>query len=206
VLDDLPSMDDAQTRRGKPCAHLVFPRWACDMLPAYLVNLAYAVTLRNDRVEAERRIVSALALAHAGLSMCRGQESDITQAARGSADIEACYLHKSAALYAAAAEVGARLAGADPASAERLHACGLDLGMSYQFQDDIADVEAKETDIGKTVRRDVGKRTAVSLFGLEETRRRAGRFLESALARIEGLGPEADSLRSLIRQASWASP
>src|SRR5271157_5454852 len=38
VLDDLPSMDNAQLRRGKPCTHLVFPSWAVEMAPVFLVT------------------------------------------------------------------------------------------------------------------------------------------------------------------------
>jgi geranylgeranyl pyrophosphate synthase len=45
VLDDLPSMDDAAIRRGKPCTHHAFPAWAADMTPVFLVTLAYRISL-----------------------------------------------------------------------------------------------------------------------------------------------------------------
>ena len=49
VLDDLPSMDDAAIRRGKPCTHHAFPAWAADMTPVFLVTLAYRISLDIPR-------------------------------------------------------------------------------------------------------------------------------------------------------------
>ena len=63
VLDDLPSMDDASVRRGKPCTHRVFPAWAADMVPVFLVTLAYEISLDNPRVYAPARIKLELSAA-----------------------------------------------------------------------------------------------------------------------------------------------
>ena len=79
VLDDLPSMDDASVRRGKPCTHRVFPAWAADMVPVFLVTLAYEISLDNPRVYAPARIKAALELSAAGLMMIRGQVHDMRQ-------------------------------------------------------------------------------------------------------------------------------
>ncbi|HBH41554.1 MAG TPA: hypothetical protein DDW26_06550, partial [Rhizobiales bacterium] len=79
VLDDLPSMDDASVRRGKPCTHRVFPAWAADMVPVFLVTLAYEISLDNPRVDAPARIKAALELSAAGLMMIRGQVHDMRQ-------------------------------------------------------------------------------------------------------------------------------
>src|SRR5512139_17052 len=79
VLDDLPSMDDAQLRRGKPCTHRMFPSWAVDMTPVYLLTMAYQVSLDNPRVSADRRVSAALELSAAGMHMIAGQVKDMKQ-------------------------------------------------------------------------------------------------------------------------------
>ena len=72
-------MDDASVRRGKPCTHRVFPAWAADMVPVFLVTLAYEISLDNPRVDAPARIKAALELSAAGLMMIRGQVHDMRQ-------------------------------------------------------------------------------------------------------------------------------
>jgi geranylgeranyl diphosphate synthase type II len=207
VLDDLPSMDNARLRRGKPCAHLLFARWAVDMAPAFLVNMAYGIALANPRATPERRLQAAIEVSRAAAHMFEGQEIDLTNAAaRGDLEslLECCRL-KSGALYAAAAKTGAILCGAPDPDASLLYEAGTDLGMSYQFLDDIADATACVEEVGKHPGMDAGKITAVRLFGVEGARSRAGDFARSALARLERFGPEADLLRSLVRNASSAA-
>ncbi len=205
VLDDLPCMDNARIRRGKPCAHLAFPEWVIAMTPAYLVNSAYSLLLADERPSVAARMRTALALGAVGCAMADGQERDLMPS-EGHEDRDQrllrCYRNKSAALYGVAARAGALLAGADVAAAERLCACGEDIGLSYQFQDDIADVVAAESQTGKTMGLDAGKPTSVALWGLKETKRRARAYRDSALSRIADRGPEADLLRGLILQAN----
>ena len=207
VLDDAPSMDDALVRRGKPCAHLVFPPWAVDMVPAFLVNMAYEVSLRHSAASHARRVKAAIVLAEAGACMARGQEIDLAELSEdhSEADLLRRYRLKSGALYAAAMQVGAILCGASDDEAESLHACGMDLGLSYQFLDDIADVVAGVTEVGKASGMDADKCTAVDVFGVGGARRRAESFEQRALSRVDQHGPGADMLRSLVRHASWAA-
>ena len=67
----------------------------------------------------------------------------------------------------------------------------------------VADVTADVPEVGKRSGMDAGKRTAVDLLGVEGARRRSIDFQESALAKLEGFGPEADWLRSLACEVSW---
>lgn len=207
VLDDLPSMDDAQLRRGKPCAHLVFPRWAVDMTPVLLITTAYAVSLANDRASPGARIRGALLLSETGQNMITGQAQDVTQLFP--TDIPErrlleCYTLKSGLLYAAAAKAGAILCGAGEDDAEKIGRAGLNLGLSYQLMDDVADVAASTADVGKTTGRDAGKWTAIDWLGVDGARREADRFRDRGIAALDGFGPRADFLRSLVMEASFA--
>ncbi|MFH1572655.1 MAG: polyprenyl synthetase family protein [Acidobacteriota bacterium] len=207
VLDDLPSMDDARLRRGKPCVHLVFPRWAVDMAPVSLVTMAYHMILDNSLACHDRRVAAALELSLAGSRMIHGQEIDVAQQAEN-ADREECLLEcfrlKCGALFAAAAKTGALLCGADPKEASRLEHCGLNLGMCYQILDDLVDVVEDRDEPGKETGTDAAKGTTVELFGFEKAKRRANRLKQDALEAVEEFGPKAELLRSVIRQASRA--
>ena len=207
VLDDLPSMDDAAVRRGKPCTHRVFPAWAADMAPVFLVTLAYQISLDIPLVPASFRIKAALELSDAGLMMIQGQVHDMRQDLEEGTAEEArllrCYRLKSASLYGAAAKMGGILTGADDAEAASLEAAGIDLGYSYQFLDDVADVEAGVAEVGKEQGKDAAKCTAVDLFGVEGARAKALEFQARSLAHLERFGAEADWLRNLVCEASW---
>jgi geranylgeranyl pyrophosphate synthase len=209
VLDDLPSMDDAKIRRGRACAHLAFPAWAADMAPVFMVTLAYQISLDNPHVLPAARIEAALELGAAGLNMIEGQVHDMRQDLDADACEEErllrCYRLKSAALYGAAAKVGGVLTGAGKDDALHLRSAGIELGLAYQFLDDVADVEAGIEGVGKERGMDACKLTAVDLFGVDGARVRARAFQDRSLACIERFGREADWLRRLVTEASWKS-
>jgi geranylgeranyl diphosphate synthase, type II len=189
VLDDLPSMDNAVVRRGKPCAHLVFPRWAVDMAPVYLVTMAYQISLDNPRVCEQRRVNAALELGSAGLRMITGQTRDIRQEHAGEmagARLLECYQLKSGVLYAAAAKAGAILCGASEDEARSIYTAGLNLGLSYQLLDDVADVIAGVPEVGKNCGMDVDKWTAVDWLGVEGARQKSRELQSKGLAALEG--------------------
>ncbi len=209
VLDDLPSMDDASVRRGKACTHLAFPAWAADMAPVFMVTLAYQISLDNPHVPSAARVAAALELSEAGLMMIEGQGHDMRQELDGAASEEErlirCYRLKSSALYGAAAKMGGILTGASDDDAMSLGLSGGELGLAYQFLDDVADVEAGITEVGKERGMDDGKLTAVDLFGVEGTRARASEFQSRSLKHLDRFGPEAHWLRRLVTEASWKS-
>jgi geranylgeranyl diphosphate synthase, type II len=208
LLDDLPSMDNAEVRRGKPCAHLVFARWAVDMAPVYLVTMAYQISLDNSRVCEQRRVNAALELGSAGLRMITGQTKDIRQEhaseMAGSRLLE-CYQLKSGALYAAAAKAGAILCGASEDEARSIYTAGLNLGLSYQLLDDVADVIAGVPEVGKNTGMDANKWTAVNWLGVEGARQKSCEFQSKGLAALERFDSRANWLRALLCEASWKS-
>ncbi len=206
ILDDLPSMDDADYRRGKPSAHMVFPAWAVHMAPMYLINTAYRAVLDHPLATAERRLAGAIEMSNVALLMIEGQEIDLSQPEDGDeqATMLKCYQRKSGALYATAARVGAAFCGAGDDDSKAVHEACMNLGLSYQYLDDVADVEAGLDEVGKLAGSDAGKRTAIHFFGVGETKIRAQKYQDIALSCLDRFGPEAEILRDLARHASWA--
>ena len=207
VLDDLPSMDDADLRRGKPCTHRAFPQWAVDMVPVFLINMAYDISLSNPLASADQRVRASIASSRAGLDMIAGQVADVRQdlAEDEDARLLSLFTLKSGALYGASGKAGAILCGATEAEDETIYEACVDIGLSMQFMDDVADVTADVPEVGKRSFMDADKRTAVDLLGVEGARRHGIDFRESALSKLDGFGPEADWLRSLACEVSWKS-
>ena len=197
VLDDLPSMDDAATRRGKACVHLVFPDWAVDLLPAFLVNRAYRTVADADAAPAERRIRALRLLGELGGELAAGQEADLALARKkaSAAELLDCYARKSGALFAAALAGGALLCGADEAAAGDLRAAGIRLGQAYQLLDDVADGPEEDG-----AYREAGRYTAYALFGPENAGARAEALLAEAARTFARLGPAAEELRGLLER------
>ena len=205
VLDDLPSMDDAELRRGKPCTHHTFPQWVVDMVPVFLITMAYDISLSNPRAAADPRVRANIALSRAGLDMIAGQVADVRQDTEENeeARLLSLFTLKSGALYGASGKAGAILCGATDAEAQSIYEACVDIGLSMQVMDDVADVTADVPEVGKRSGMDLNKRTAVDLFGVEGARDRSVDFQERALAKLDGFGADADWLRRLACEVSW---
>jgi geranylgeranyl pyrophosphate synthase len=176
------------------------------MAPVFLVTLSYELALNNPLASPERRVLTAVNLSRAGLNMIAGQASDVSVSPNESDEEHLLrrYRLKSGALYAAAANAGALLCGASADCGERINDAGMYLGLSYQFLDDVADAVGDSAIVGKDTGRDIGKPTATCLFGVEGARSRSQQFQDQALDCLSSFGAEADRLRMLVTEASWA--
>lgn len=206
ILDDLPSMDDGRFRRGKPCPHHVFARWAVELAPMLMVLKAYRLGLANGLVPVERRIATAIDIAVAGQEMIAGQGIDVTHSLSES-DPERmfeCYRGKSGALYAAAAKAGALSAGSTEAEAALLFDAGMRIGLSYQFLDDVADVTGTLDATGKLPNQDVGKPNAIHFYGADGARKMGTQYRDQAIEILSRFGPNARRLSEIAQGATWA--
>ena len=207
ILDDLPSMDDGQFRRGKACPHLVFPRWAVDLAPVFMVLCAYRLGLANRSISYKTRVATANAIGGAGMAMIAGQATDVTHslAAAEPATMLDCYQNKSGALYAAAAKAGAMSAGSSYNDAGLLFRAGMCVGISYQFLDDVADATAAFSETGKLPGQDRLKPTAVHFYGVDGTRTLGKQYREEALDILRRFGKRANRMCEIAKGASWAT-
>jgi farnesyl diphosphate synthase len=199
VHDDLPAMDDDALRRGRPTVHVAFDEATAILAGDALQAEAFAQLAAAPAPPGP--LLEALAdLAHAaGLQgMCGGQAIDMALTG-GEAPLEVLadmHRRKTGALIEAAVLLGGRLAGAGAAQLSALREVGALLGLAFQIKDDLLDAEADSATLGKTAGKDAaqGKRTYVSLLGLDGARDRleatAG-ALQAALARLDGLRDEA---------------
>lgn len=208
VHDDLPAMDDDDLRRGQPTTHIAFDE-ACAILAGDgLQALAFEVigNARLNPQDAQTRLDMLLALTRAAGSagMVGGQAIDLESVGRriDQAALETMHRHKTGALIEASVQLGALASGrADAASLEALRRYAEAVGLAFQVQDDILDVESDTATLGKTQGKDQAhdKPTYPALLGLDAAKAYALALRDQALAALEGFGDNAEPLRALAR-------
>jgi len=172
IHDDLPAMDDDDLRRGQPTVHKAFDEATAILAGDALLTLAFDIIADDTTVlPAERRAALVLALARAAGTggMVGGQTLDL-EAERKRPDetgIIRLQAMKTGALIRFACEAGAIIAGAPSADRERLAEFGSAIGLAFQLADDLLDLTADATQMGKATKKDAaaGKATLAALHG-----------------------------------------
>jgi geranylgeranyl diphosphate synthase type II len=204
IFDDLPSMDDAALRRGRPTAHRVFGEDTAQLAGLGLLNRAYAVVASGAHRLATRRytgedMIHHLAVAIGSDGLIGGQALDLESGA-DDLDLERLeyiHSHKTGALFIAAGELGAMAADARRRDLETVTRYAKNLGLAFQISDDLLDATATVEEAGKDVGQDAGKVTFVSLLGVDGAATLADELLAFAVDSLAPLGRKADALRHL---------
>lgn len=201
VHDDLPCMDDDRLRRGQPTVHVKWDEATAVLAGDALQALAFGI-LSSPKAgidpRIQMRLVSRLAEAAGADGMVGGQVLDLAAESMAGQltveDIAALQDLKTGALIVWAAESGAHLGRSD---VEPLRRYAADLGLAFQVQDDILDVEGDPEAAGKALRKDedAGKATFVSLLGVEGARDKARDLAARACDSLAPYGSAADRLR-----------
>jgi farnesyl diphosphate synthase len=206
VHDDLPAMDDAETRRGRASCHRAYDDATAILAGDGLLTEAFAVLAHEDthsdpavRIE----LVAALSAAAGAHGMVGGQMLDLIAetAELDIGTITRLQRMKTGAIISFAAEAGAILGKAPPQIRLALRAYAHDLGLAFQIADDLLDAEGTAAETGKPVGRDAeaGKATFVSILGAERARAQAGLLADQAAEHLDLFGEKADLLRDLAR-------
>lgn len=216
VLDDLPAMDDAALRRGQPTAHRKFGEATAVLAAIGLMNNAYRIVAADQSLPLDRRVrvLGTLARAIGTDGLTGGQEADLhgvdqtpglTATAQAVAWIHA---RKTGALFAAATEIGAVVAGlsADE-DLSRMHEFGMQLGLAFQAYDDLLDARASVAAVGKDIGRDDSKATLVGLLGFDAALANADAQMQAARVCVPDidrpgsqLARYIDALTHMLRQ------
>jgi len=206
IHDDLPAMDDAQLRRGKPSTHVAFDEATAILAGDALLTLAFQIlsepeTHEDPRVRCE--LVCMLAQASGGHGLCGGQMLDLIgeKADFDLGTISRLQRMKTGKLISFACEAGAVLGKASDANRRALVNYANDLGLAFQVTDDILDVESSAAETGKDSGKDAaaGKATFVSTMGKDQAKQRADMLVQQAIAHLNIFQGRADILKEMAR-------
>ena len=206
VHDDLPAMDDDDLRRGRPTCHKAYDEGTAVLVGDALQALAFDVIAADSSpgVGAAARLQSLRVLAQGigTAGMAGGQAIDLEAVGRqlDFAQLEDMHRRKTGALIRASVLMGAITAGITDGDAfQALDRFGAELGLAFQIQDDILDVEGDVATLGKVVGADAArdKPTYPSLLGLDRARQLARESRDKALASLEILGARGAALAAL---------
>ena len=205
VLDDLPSMDDAASRRGRPACHVEHGEATAILAAFALLNRGFEILAEGwpgaPSPETRAGLARDLAGAVGVAGMIAGQAADLAATDRvlDFATLEFIHSHKTGALFMASAGIGAAAARATAAERSALVAYAKNLGRAFQIVDDLIDATGSAGAAGKDVGKDVKKTTFVSFAGVAGARQLAGELIETSEGALRGFGARAQPLRDLAR-------
>jgi geranylgeranyl diphosphate synthase, type II len=203
ILDDLPCMDDAATRRGRPACHVAHGE-------AMAILAAFALQSRAFEIVADSwpgapgaperlRIAAELARAIGLAGMIGGQSVDLLGTSRDidRGTVEFIHARKTGSLFTASAAAAAIAVGAPEAQVEAMVGYADKLGRAFQIVDDLIDATAGIQEAGKDVGQDHRKTTFASFAGVEGARALARNLTLASQAALVPLGPRGRTLHEL---------
>lgn len=214
IHDDLPAMDNSDTRRGRPTCHIVYGEAIAVLAGDALHALAFdligqsAAAIPVERVlRASREIAEAIGTA----GMVGGQVLDllaevparsVPEGTRPAARplhevVPEIHRRKTAALIRSCVRAGAIVAAADEPVLAALTAFGEHIGLAYQIIDDVLDVVGEEAKLGKRTGSDAAKATYPAAFGVSRSREMAAALTAEAQLALAPLGESGEILREL---------
>lgn len=200
IHDDLPSMDNDDFRRGKPTNHKVYGEALATLAGDALNTLAFGILARMD-ISAEKRIelVQLLSVAAGAEGMVGGQVLDMEGEQRqlNLAELEQVHVNKTGALLRFSIEAGAVLADVSGQDRATLKEYAHHIGLAFQIQDDILDIEGTTEELGKTAGKDVAsdKSTYPALLTLEGAKEKLAEHYQHAINALDQLPIDVSLLR-----------
>ncbi|MGB0732211.1 MAG: (2E,6E)-farnesyl diphosphate synthase [Pontibacterium sp.] len=203
IHDDLPAMDDDDLRRGLPTCHIRFDEASAILAGDALQCSAFEI-LSTCHLSAEAKIqmIQVLSKAAGERGMVLGQAFDLQHENKPLSleQLESMHNHKTGALLTAAIHLGAISAGVSAGDAfERLTQYGDAIGLAFQVQDDILDVEGDTHIIGKPQGSDQAqnKPTYPAILGMEGAKQKLADLHAEAYKALEPFGNKASQLLAL---------
>ena len=206
IHDDLPAMDDDDTRHGQASTHIAFGEAQAILAGDALQSLAFQLISESDQLTDPVKVLIVRLLSSAiGYSgMAGGQSMDIKteQLKISDSDLKLLHQAKTGALIKASIEIGALASErVKPSSKEFnvLSTFGSRVGLAFQIVDDLIDVTSTSKELGKPANSDRKnqKLTFVDVLGLENSKKLSKEIIEEAIALISTTDLYGELLKSL---------
>lgn len=205
IHDDLPAMDNDELRRGQPTCHIAFDQATAILAGDALQALAFEILTKSTALSAEQklRLVQVLSQASGVQGMCLGQSLDLISEHKQVSlnELETIHRNKTGALLSAALTMGFICSPHfnDSILEQQFSRYSQAIGLAFQVQDDILDIEGDQAEIGKPIGSDLGldKSTYPKLLGLAGAKQKAQQLYESAVKSLDEIPFDTTALRAL---------
>ena len=206
IHDDLPAMDDDDLRRGRPTCHRAYDEATAILAGDALQALSFHILAHDPNIlvaaEQRLRMIDILAMASGSLGMAGGQAIDLASVGQelNLAQLENMHKHKTGALIRASVALGALShPGLEEEQFRRLSHYAECIGLAFQVQDDILDVEGDTKTLGKPQGSDMArnKPTYPNLLGMERAKQVAQELHDEAIDCLNDFSADANMLRRI---------
>ena len=208
IHDDLPAMDDSDTRRGRPACHKAFDEATAILAGDALQPMAFEMLSNGyaNHPEIALDLVRLLAETAGSKQLVGGQMQDLLSEGVEPDENNLRYIHenKTAAMIRASLQMGFRLGekGQDEGLMRLVQESGNSLGLAFQAVDDLLDVTRTSEELGKDAAHDAesGKVTWVNLLGKEKAMKLAAQHTDDAIGKLIQVGGNNSFLLELVRR------
>lgn len=203
IHDDLPSLDNADLRRGLATCHKKFDESTAVLAGDALLTYAFQLLSKSyaDKPELAVKLLALLSDTAGSEKLIGGQVEDILGETRtlNAEELEFIHKNKTSALIEASLEMGALAGGASEDQLGIIREYGKKIGLSFQVTDDILDATSDTETLGKDVGNDaaLNKTTYITLYGLERSREIASELTEKAIEDCQKLPGDSSFLQGL---------
>jgi geranylgeranyl diphosphate synthase type II len=192
IHDDLPCMDNDDTRRGLPTLHKVFPEWMALLCGDFLLTYAFDLLANAPNIKDDQKVelIKTLSKQSGSEGMIGGQVVDLEakEAKVGEDVLEFLHIHKTAALFMASVDFGSIVCNLSSKERKILVSFAKTLGFAYQLVDDLLDEEKQE------------KSSALWVLGKEKTKQKIDLLEKKALSLLKQLKPYPILLEKLLKK------
>ena len=201
IHDDLPAMDDDELRRGNLTTHKKFDEATAILAGDALQPLAFELISTIKTTDRNKvQMINSLSKACGYLGMVGGQIKDInSNQIKDVESLDSMHSEKTGRLIQASIETAGIFSGLSPSDIDSLKEYGGKIGLAFQIQDDIIDIESPASVSGKDQGSDIGKdkTTYPSLVGLEASKVRAQELSNDAKKILQPINKNTDNLDKL---------
>ena len=209
VHDDLPCMDDDNLRRGKATTHIAYDEATAVLAGDALQTAAFEIlSAKKDGICAENqlKILNILATASGVSGMVKGQAIDLAAVGKtiNEDQLEIMHLNKTGALIKASVLMASYCTDVTESAKAEIQRVNLAdyaeaIGLAFQVQDDILDIQSDTETLGKQQGADIaaGKPTYPSIIGMDAAKKKLFKLHEKAIQSLQEFGQQADLLREI---------
>jgi len=183
IMDDLPHMDNAEVRRGKPANHMIYGQDVASLASIGLLTKAYEIVLEDPELSdvQKSKVVRKLTNVVGLEGMVGGQFVDLKYSDQFMeySTLEYIHIHKTASLFMAVGTSAGIIGDASEHELKALDDFAKNLGFAFQIMDDLLDADGNPDEMGKSIQKDKGN--FVKLLGAEQSKKLAKEYADKAI-------------------------